>query len=142
VISTLSERVLRELAFFTLGEELGSGMSRTVFIHPFDETKVIKVENSSTNFQNVLEWQFWQDYKHCNNISKWLAPCHAISDSGTFLIMSRTEPVPKVKIPKKLPKFLTDHKPENIGLLNNRIVCHDYAFTISSVEDRLVKWKG
>ena len=138
----LSYRVLEEFYYFMTGKHLGGGMSREVFVHPTDPTKVIKVENSAGKFQNVLEWQTWQDFKYAPKVAKWLAPCHSISDSGTFLIMSRTDPLPIKRLPAKLPQFITDHKIENMGLLDNRVVCHDYAYTIATFDDKLVKWKG
>jgi len=142
MIPNLSGRVLEELSYFMFATKLGQGMSREVFLHPHDPTKVIKIENSCEHFQNVKEWEFWNVHKLNKNVSKWLAPCHYISDSGTFLIMDKTEVLPKNKIPKLLPGFLTDHKPENFGLLNGRVVCHDYSFMIYNLEMRLRKWRG
>lgn len=121
-----SERVLNEFAYFMIGEEIGSGMSRKVFIHPHDSTKVIKVENSTVHFQNVREWEFWSQNKFNDKIAKWLAPCYYISDSGTFLIMERTTPLRKNETPEMLPSFLTDLKRANFGMIGKRVVCHDY----------------
>ena len=136
----LSHGRLVELQHFLLKEELGSGMSRVVYVLPFDETKVIKVENSAGMFQNVKEWEFWLTQKWNTKVSKWLAPCRHISDCGTFLIMDRTEALPKARVPVKLPRFLTDKKKENFGLLNNKVVCHDYGSVILDAHIGLKKW--
>lgn len=141
-IPDMSKDVLNELAQFVLGKRLGSGMSREVFTHPFDETKVIKVENSAGNFQNVAEWQTWQTYNFCPDVARWLAPCHAISHSGTFLIMDRARDLLPKEIPEKLPDFLTDHKPENYGILNGKVVCRDYGYITTNVKTTLRKWRG
>lgn len=137
-----SERVLQEMCKFMLGQKLGQGMSREVFVLPFDETKVVKVEDSSGCFQNVHEWEFWQNWQHDKLVKKWLAPCYFISDSGTFLIMDRTEPLPRSRTPKKVPGFLTDHKIANFGLLKNRVVCHDYGKVRCTIDDDLRNWWG
>jgi hypothetical protein len=140
MISEWSKNVLEEFAYFMTGGKLGSGMSRQVYVHPFDKTKVIKVENSEKHFQNITEWEFWDAWKHDKEVCKWLAPCHYISQNGTFLIMDRTKPLKKV--PEKLPSFLTDHKPANFGLLKGRIVCHDYAKVITNLPMSHRRWRG
>lgn len=136
----LSNGRLNELKHFIFQEEIGSGMSRVVYVFPFDKTKVIKVENTSGKFQNVIEWEFWHTHQYNTKVSKWLAPCHYISDCGTFLIMERTEGLPLFRLPEKLPRFLTDKKKENFGLLNNKIVCHDYGHVITEALVTLRKW--
>ena len=137
-----SERVFQEFADFMLGEFIDSGSSRTVYECLIKPEYVIKVENSKHTFQNVKEWEFWQTWKHDKNARKWLAPCHFISDSGTFLIMERTEPLPKARVPQKVPKFMTDLKKSNFGLLNNKVVCHDYGHVVYQINDDLGKWWG
>jgi len=136
----MSQKTLAEFADFMTGKHLGGGMSRQVYAHPTDKTKVIKIEDSVGHFQNALEWEFWNHWSWCKDVAKWLAPCHSISACGTFLIMERTEPLRKA--PEKLPQFLTDHKPENYGLLKGRVVCHDYGRLIFSAETKLKKWTG
>ncbi|MAK38206.1 MAG: hypothetical protein CMC15_18750 [Flavobacteriaceae bacterium] len=141
-IELTSRRVLEEFASFNLGKLLGSGMSRDVYQHPFCEDKIIKVENDSFNFQNVAEWNLWKEWQYDDIMKKWLAPCFSISDSGTFLIMAKTEPLNNSRVPKKVPSFLTDHKKANFGLLNNRVVCHDYGYTRPTYNAALVNWRG
>lgn len=140
-ITDWSTRIHSEFAHFMLGDLIGRGMSREVYNHPFDPTKVIKVENSATRFQNVHEWRIWEDFKHCPDVAKWLAPCHFISDSGTFLIMDKVGDLPLNKKFDKLPKFLTDRKRENFGMLGNRIVARDYAHSILILDTKLTKWR-
>lgn len=140
MLSELPERVLKEFIYFMTGDKLGGGSTRQVYHHPFDKDKVIKIENSTTEFQNVMEWEFWNDWKHDKDVVKWLAPCYAISDSGTFLIMAKTEPLKKV--PLSLPTFLTDHKPANYGLYKGRVVCHDYGKVIRNLTMKQRKWTG
>lgn len=142
MIDTLSQRMLQEFMYMMTGEVLGQGMSRRVYAHPHDPTKVIKMENKAGSFGNIQEWHIWDEFKAVASVAKWLAPCHHISDCGAFLIMERTQPLTIKKIPEKIPKFLTDHKRENFGMIDNRIVCHDYGFIIKTLDDKLVKWKG
>lgn len=137
-----SPGVLREFMQFMTGDQLGSGMSRTVFDHPHDRTKVIKMEDSITQFQNVREWEFWLDCAECPDVKRWLAPCYSISHSGTFLIMAKTTPLTAKQIPKTLPEFLTDHKAENFGMLDGKVVCHDYGRIIHRLGMRPRKWRG
>lgn len=140
-IENWSHRVQSEFACFMLGALIGSGMSREVYEHPFDPTKVIKVENSAKHFQNVKEWEIWQQFKDCPDVARWLAPCHFISDSGTFLIMDKVRDLPENKKIDKLPFFITDRKRDNLGMIGNRVVARDYALSIITLQTRLTKWK-
>lgn len=105
-----------------LGDLLGKGVSRSVYVMEQDSTKVVKVETQKS-FQNVMEWETWQHVKG-TEYAKWFAPCHFISEGGSVLIMERTEEVSK--IPKRVPAFLSDLKRTNFGTLNKRFVCRDY----------------
>lgn len=139
----LSFRVLQEFFdFMTGGEEIGHGVARHVFDHPNNPDLVIKVENTARSFQNIKEWEFWNDFQHCKDVARWLAPCHDISSNGIFLIMSKTRPLLPKEIPDKVPDFLTDHKALNFGILNKKLVCHDYGLTVRSAETGLRKWRG
>ena len=124
-----------------LGEQLGSGMSRQVCIHPTDKNKVIKIENSKSHFQNVIEWEMWQRYKNTQKVARWLAPCYAISHSGTFLVMERVKDIEKP--PHQLPTFLNDHKLTNFGKMpDGRIVARDYGLLTLDPDLKLRKWFG
>jgi len=118
-----------DLARLVCGKFLSSGISRVVYEYTLDPTKVVKIETSAGFFQNVLEWEVWQNVRD-TRWAKWFAPVHYISDNGSVLIQSRTVPAQKRDIPKQLPDFFTDLKLENFGLLDGRFVAHDYGFNL------------
>jgi len=64
--------------------------------------------------------------------ARWFAPCRRISPCGIVLIQERTRPLPHGELPKELPDFFTDLKPENFGLIDGQVVCHDYALHLAS----------
>lgn len=134
--------VMQEYCRFMSGKHLGCGISRDVFEHPTDISKVIKVENSVSYFQNVKEWEVWDLFQFCEKTSIWLAPCHAISENGTFLIMDKVEDARPSEIPATLPSFLRDHKLENFGMLNGKFVCRDYGFLDFDLKLTRKKWQG
>lgn len=136
--------VQRDTIAMLLGERLGSGIGREVYVFALDETKVIKLENGSRSFQNMLEWELWQSLEDTPH-AKWLAPCRHISPTGIVLIQDRTEPLRKGDGPKLMPRWLCDFKLENYGKLNGRTVCHDYGWRWilrAGVDKRMskVKW--
>lgn len=126
------------LSVFT-GRPLGTGVARTVYECPLRPDLVVKVETEGQSFQNVREWETWQDWEHCKDVNRWLAPCVAISPCGTVLVQMRTTPIPPGRFPDKMPSFLTDMKRDNYGLLKGRVVCHDYGLTVPNLETRLRK---
>lgn len=138
----MDELIFKELFDTVCGEKIGQGMSRTVFECKINDKFVIKVEEPG-DFQNVKEYHNWQDFQFTKGVSEWLAPCHSISDNGRILIQERCEPIGRNQLPDKMPKFITDTKVQNFGLLNNKIVCLDYSFMVSHVElvERKVEWK-
>ena len=119
-----------ELFDHVVGDMLGQGADRTVFEYMPDETCVIKFTNRRGSFQNVHEWDVWQQHSAGKGTStlKWLAPCVSISHSGNILIQKRTKPVPfSRRLPKMVPNILCcDMKRENWGIFRGRLVCHDY----------------
>jgi hypothetical protein len=121
----LSYSILREFACASLGDKIGEGMSRTVYEYALDITKIVKIESRAGFFQNVIEWETWNNLRDTKH-SKWLAPCRYISPSGTFLIMDRSAPLRIEEAPMRLPSWLGDHKLANYGLINKQVVCHDY----------------
>ena len=116
-----------DLAKLILGDKLGEGMSREVYEFAFDKKFVVKVEQSK--FQNVREWELWNELKE-NKLAKHFAPCVDISPCGIYLIQRRTEPIPKSEYPEKIPHFFTDEKFSNFGVIvengKKSFVCHDY----------------
>jgi len=131
----------REFRNMIIGKELGNGAGRWVFEHRFDKTLVVKFEGGAKSFQNILEWDLWNELKHAPDYSKWLAPCVDISATGAVLIMKRTQPITEYrKLPDKLPHFInTDTKKDNFGILNGKLVCHDYGVTMFDPSLRLKK---
>ena len=125
-----SDNVKSECLELLFGKKLGHGISREVYVLKTDPTLVIKVENDSGRFQNIMEWQTWADLMG-NDVRKYLAPCKWISAGGIAIIMARTTPLEKKRLPKQMPAFLGDFKPENYGLLNGRVVCHDYGTNLA-----------
>lgn len=109
-----------------LGEKLGEGRDRSVYVFKFDSSYVVKIDNSN-RFANIIEWDIWNHfYKQRPDLKDYFAPCHSISDCGKVLIQKRTTPIlfsPEIEI----PKFFWDLTRKNFGWLNGRIVCHDYS---------------
>lgn len=109
------------------GRKIGYGMTRQVFECNIDKKYVVKVENDEprSHFQNIMEWMVWR--RVCGtDIEKWFAPVHEMSPDGRLLLMHRTTPVSGMHMPNKMPSFFTDFKSSNYGLLNGKVVCHDY----------------
>lgn len=130
-----------------LGEKVGVGQSREVYIHRHNPDWVVKVEVSGKDFQNAHEWRLWHDLKE-TDLKKWFAPCVDISDNGMFLIQERVS-IPDVKsYPKKIPLFLShDTQYQNFGFISKQFVCCDYGFFTSRIRgsSKLVRadwWNG
>jgi hypothetical protein len=126
-----SNTVTRDMFGIMVGEKIGYGIGREVFEVRGDSTKVIKFETTAGSFQNIIEWETWQDVCATPQ-AKWLAPCVRISANGAILVMERTAPIPpQFKLPTHVPAFLSDFKRENYGLLKGRLVCHDYGTNLA-----------
>ena len=111
------------------GKWLGGGIGRGVYVLGVDPSLVIKVETVGRSFQNVTEWEVWDDLVRADtDAMDWFAPCHYISPCGTILIQARTTPLAKSQAPKKVPAFFTDLKYQNFGMYDGRVVAHDYGF--------------
>jgi hypothetical protein len=114
-----------------LGEGIGRGSTREVFTLQFDQTKVVKIEDGGLSFANVQEYALWEEVKH-TTWKRWFAPVYGIDTLGTALVQARTSPLSdrewgRVKV---LPNFFTDLKKQNFGMLNGKVVCHDYALNL------------
>lgn len=108
------------------GPKIAEGVSRAVYELVGQPSLVLKVEFTEQTFQNVLEWQFWSSVQ----FTPWralFAPCRRISPCGHILIQERTAPLPEGFVMPELPDFLSDQKIENFGVLDGKLVCHDYA---------------
>lgn len=139
----LSETVLRDLVSLVAGDPLGGGISRKVYVFEPDPSLVIKFEDSGRSFQNVAEYQLWQDLLH-TPFAKWFAPVVQISYCGSVLLMKRTEPMQRDQYPDKVPSAFMDRKRSNFGMLDGRLVCHDYGvnastMAVNAMNNRLIK---
>lgn len=124
-----------------IGEKLGEGMSRHVYVWRPDPTLVVKIETQKHNWFNIEEYNTWaavRDTKH----ARWFAPVVGIAGGGSMILQRRTQ-LPRLEdLPSKLPIFLTDTKTENFGVLDGRVVCHDYGFHLlreRGMNSRMVK---
>jgi len=127
-----------ELWKLMIGAYIGEGQFRRVFTLQNNDDLVIKVEQGRGEFHNIQEWRNWLEVQN-TPLAKWFAPCVAISENGRFLLQKRTVPVSIRELPKKVPACLTDRKTSNFGLLDKKVVCHDYAFMIFNFSARLIK---
>ena len=134
-------KVTFEDAFNLLcGDKLGSGIHRDVYTCRIRDDLVVKVEIEENwrNFANVKEHMFWSDWQHYDPIGSWLAPCDYLSPDGRISLQKRCEPLSAAyQMPEMVPSFLTDHKRENFGLYEGRLVCVDYAATVATPFKRL-----
>lgn len=116
----------REIYGLIIGKQLGRGMSRTVYQYLLDPTLVVKIETKAGSFQNIREWEYWNENKEFAPMRDWLAPCLYISPCGSVLIQKKCYPLDEKKYPKMIPHFFTDTKYQNFGLLDGNVVCFDY----------------
>lgn len=117
------------------GKKIGEGIHRDVFECRLRSDLVVKVEAETDwrYFANVLEMRFWSDAQYCEKISQWLAPCEYLSPDGRILLQRKVRKIADIsELPRQVPAFLTDLKADNFGVLDGRIVCVDYAMTITS----------
>lgn len=122
--ATNNDQVRREIVSMVCGKPLGSGIAREVYVFGPDPDLVIKLESSACSFQNVKEWDTWQRAQDVEHVARWLAPCVMISSCGSVLLQRRTAVC--LNYPERMPAFLADFKRENYGMLDGRLVCHDY----------------
>ena len=111
-----------------VGPQIGAGIGRRVHECNMNDDWVLKFETSSGSFQNIMEWETWQEVEDCE-YAEHFAPCEYISPNGVILIQRRTRPVVKEMLPKRMPAFFCDFKPDNFGLLDGKLVCHDYGYS-------------
>lgn len=133
--------------FFALmcGPLIGEGQYRSVYECSMRSDLVVKFDIASRSFQNPSEWMNWVAHENTPKVSRWLAPCIAISPCGTILLQKRTTPALRKAYPAKLPAFLGDLKRSNFGMLNGHLVCHDYGminYDLSLRERKADWWDG
>lgn len=105
------------------GKLLGEGIHRKVFECRLRDDLVVKVESEENwrYFPNVLEMRFWNDHEHYKKVADWLAPCEYMSPDGRILLQRKASPiVDRSALPEQVPAFLSDLKPENFGMLDER----------------------
>lgn len=121
----ISPFIHKEFFNTLIGKKLGRGSARAVYAFTANADMVVKVETKGESFQNIREWEYWQEMKD-SPVAKWLAPCLYISPCGSVLIQARVLPLERSKYPKKIPHFFTDTKYQNFGLYKGKFVCMDY----------------
>lgn len=132
-----------------IGSKIGSGYSRDVYEWLPDPTKVIKIAREDNQFTgiaaNIAEFELWDRVAYNETyvyVKSWLAPVHLISDDGTCMLQSKTEPMRASEAPSKVPAWMTDIKIDNAGFYEDRIVFHDYALNLipeKGLSKKLVK---
>lgn len=135
--------IQKDLFRMMCGKQIGEGSARQVYDCAYDSSLVVKMENRAYSFQNVIEWNVWNDALSMPHARRWLAPCTKISACGTILLQKKT--VKPVEYPDGLPVWLTDTKKQNYGLLDGEFVCHDYGVNLIcnqglSRRSRKVEW--
>ena len=124
-IRDYSPRLKDCILHLVVGERLGGGSFRNVYA--LDDKRVLKVEPSGSTFCNHQEWMIWQEVVG-GKWEKWFAPCLDIDTLSGTLIQRRTTPLTDRQWNrlKEVPNFMADIKRANWGMLDGRIVCHDY----------------
>ena len=114
-----------------LGDYLGSGFRRLVYVHKDDPDLVIKFLKDLKDNHNRLEYDNWQMLKDTPR-GMWLAPCISLSDDSRFLVQQRV--VVLDEAPENVPdwvKVLGDwsfggNQSKHWGVLNDKTVLIDY----------------
>lgn len=116
-----------ELESIVIGEKIGRGVHRDVYVFAPNKNFVIKVAiGDDGRGVNILEEKLWADMYE-TPISKWFAPVTLVSPGGKYLIQARLEPMRRKDYPKMIPHFFTDTKYSNFGWLPDKgFVCCDY----------------
>jgi hypothetical protein len=129
-------------------KQIGSGAFRRVYSLGNPEM-VLKIEYSGKEFCNVLEAKVWWAVKD-TPLEEWFAPVIDIDTMGVALLQSRTKPFDseeefKAQIAKThggaLPAFFDDVHFGNFGMLDGKVVCHDYGFTHFLDEAVKLNWQ-
>jgi hypothetical protein len=138
---TIDPSLFAEAFNLLCGKELGQGIHRQVFLCRIDPSLVVKVEYDTDFFvgANASEWRWWDELQYAPAYARWLAPCKWISPNGRIMLQKRTTHIPSDRIPKLFPDWLIDTKWENFGMLDGKIVAHDYPTINSSLSKRLRK---
>lgn len=116
------------------GMKIADGSARSVYTMKLMDELVVKIEPGDNSFQNVEEWNRWNDIKYMEDARKWFAPCRSISPNGKILIQERVyRPHEHYEYPKRMPRWFTDLKKSNFGFLEDgSFVCCDYGLSLIS----------
>jgi hypothetical protein len=110
-----------------LGELLGTGCSREVYVDRMCPSRVVKIEEEG--HQNVTEFLTWGAVcdTHWN---VWFARVWGISANGRILTMERARlPKKRPPMPELVPSFMADARECNMGIVKGRWVFCDYGYT-------------
>lgn len=117
--------IARDLLELVSGRLIGRGQYRYVHACELNPDWVIKFELGSKCFQNIIEWETWNTVVG-TKYEKHFTPCMYISPCGTILLQKFARDVEVSELPLELPRFFTDIKKSNFGVLNGQVVCRDY----------------
>lgn len=121
------------------GDKIGEGQYRTVFACHVNKDWVVKKEKDlNSHYSNIHEYDLYSAFMD-TPLRVWFAPVHWLSPRGLWLIQSRTQSIPDKLLPKLVPSIFCDFKRDNWGMLNGRVVCHDYG---NNCVDSLSKTHG
>lgn len=125
-----------------VGERIGYGHYRTVHELRICDDKVIKfarADNDSSNRCNFIEYDLWDQYQYSENTKRWLAQCFEVNRGGNALIQEKLEIIQSKhdhRLPKRIPRFLTDTKVQNWGVdKEGNVKCCDYGTSLLLVNN-------
>ena len=114
-----------------LKTKLGQGSYREVWVHPDDDSLVVKIalfKKPNGLNQNVYEWWLWnrlQELEHED--AQWLVPCVAISEDEKVLVQRRAQPMSEnAPVPKGIPRWVQDGTAKNFGWYDGKLRLFDY----------------
>ena len=115
-----------------VGDFLGSGVYRDVYVNALNEKQVLKVAKDGHGVvANAKEFDLWSEVSGFKGemqwVKDWFCPVVSLSYNGAVLIMERTFEKPTKKLPDEVPSFMFDVHKGNFGWIGNKFVCHDYA---------------
>jgi len=123
-----------------LGEFLGSGSTRDVFVYSKDPNYVVKVLNAKGRNRRNDDANK-REYENGRRLAKlwpgWIARCWL---KGKYLIMERTKPIEsRFERPRFVPECFTDISPAQWGYLfrNGNLVLHDYHILKKTVTNKM-----
>ncbi len=91
------------------------GSSRIVYIFNGTDDLVIKAGRSAPFAANRKEWEIWKEIAD-SEMANIFAKCHAISDTGKYLVMERLNPDLGDQERPATPTWLTDRKASCLGV--------------------------